>query len=566
MKNIFYFLLIFLVLFLIGQVLGSVFILGDGYGYYHVGKSMVENGSFVTKAAPDYFEYGGHGVSEFDNKFVTQYTVGNGILWLPFLSTAHFFDNGTIYNDYYKAFNGHSFADGFAIQIAAIFFLSISILLIYKTLRNLNFSNKISQLSTLFVTLSSFVLGYSLFNGSYSHVYEFFCISLLYYSLTKFGKIFEYKYLLFSGTAAGLLVLTRPVDLVLLIPICFYVLKFLKKKAWFYFFLPALFCSVLFLTYNYISYGSALETGYTALGDSGFSLSNFNILNLLFSDIRGWFVYSPIMIFGTLGLFLYARKNLQDWLLYILPVLFLLGIYNFWTNWWAGDSIGQRFFIVLAPVCAVGVAFILNKVKALKYLKYNAVAFFLLLTFHSFSLLVFYRFAPVTTLGKDNMVNRIILESERFSANDLYRYHYNLKKNSSSINNYGENLKSGLTGGRSILMIELGMTQPILKPEIKGSVLIFHIIPDPGKNQVITDINFEVNDGILVNKYTILGIDFSKSGSLEIDCKNNDCKSNDTELLKLDSGVEFDLKQSKIFQINPEKQIKVFLNSNVKLK
>lgn len=565
MKNVFYFLLIFLVLFLIGQVLGSVFIFGDGYGYYHVGKSIVENGSFVTETTPDYFEYSGHGVSEFDNKFVTQYTVGNGILWLPFLATAHFFDNGTIFNDYYKAFNGHSFADGFAIQIAAIFFLSISILLIYKTLRNLNFGNKISLLSTTFVTLSSFVLGYSLFNGSYSHVYEFFCISLVYYSLTKFGKIFEYRYLLFAGIAAGLLVLVRPADLVLLIPVCFYILKFLKKKAWIYFFVPTAFSAIIFFVYNYVSYGSPFETGYTALGDSGFSLSNLNIFNLLFSDIRGWFVYSPIMLFGVSGLFLYARKTLQGWLLYILPVLFLLGLYNFWTNWWAGDSIGQRFFIVLAPVCAIGIAFILNKIKLNKYLKYNAVMFFALLTFHSLALLLFYRFAPVTTLGKDNNNETVVLESERFSANDLYRYHYNLKKNSGSISAYAENLKSSLTGGRSLLMIELGMTQPILKPEVNNSDLVLHIIPDPTQNKVVTDINFQFISGDGIAKYTILGIDFSKSQILNIKCGGEKCNVENANLIELDSGTELELSQNKTFKLS-EGNVTVFVNSNIKLK
>ena len=44
--------------------------------------------------------------------------------------------------------------------------------------------------------------------------------------------------------------------------------------------------------------------------------------------------------------------------------------YSFWNNWWAGYSLGNRFFIVLYPVFAFGLANFINymRLKGLKWI------------------------------------------------------------------------------------------------------------------------------------------------------------------------------------------------------
>src|SRR5215207_6406005 len=95
---------IFLSLVTVSFIAGSPFIFSDGYGYYHVAKNLVEEGSFVSAEKPEYYYYSGHTTNTFADRYVTVYSSATSIFWWPFLTAAKPFNNGTIYTDYFKAY------------------------------------------------------------------------------------------------------------------------------------------------------------------------------------------------------------------------------------------------------------------------------------------------------------------------------------------------------------------------------------------------------------------------------------------------------------------------------
>lgn len=108
------------VLLFIGLVDGVPFALSDGYGYFHTAKELVTNSSFVSSLTPEYLSYSGHTISLFNDNYVTRYSPGNSIFWFLPLKFSSLFNNNTIYDNYYKAFNGHSFADGMIVLMTSI--------------------------------------------------------------------------------------------------------------------------------------------------------------------------------------------------------------------------------------------------------------------------------------------------------------------------------------------------------------------------------------------------------------------------------------------------------------
>lgn len=540
--------ILFLGLFLVLD--GTPFIFGDGYGYYHVGKSLVTEGIFVSQNEPAYFEYTGHAVILDNGKYITPYTAGPAVLWWPFLTIAKFFDQGTVYNDYYKAFNGHSFVDGLAILFAAVFYASIGLIMLFKLLQDLHFTKKAAYISITLVTISSFLMAYIFQEPSYSHVYEFFAVSGLLFSLVRFTKKFDRKFMIVTGAFAGLLVLIRPVDLALLVPVLIYLLMYQRKKSVLHFLLGSLPFAIIFFLYNLISYGSIFSIGYTAAGSSGFSLSTFNLLNLLFSSERGWFFWSPIMLVGLIGLLIYARRSWQARLIYIFPIILLFLVYSFWINWWAGDSEGQRFFLVLIPFVAIGLAYLLDWIRKLRGMNFENIRnrllrffcnfskskffkrfvglFLLVLAFYSFGIFLLYRITPTSKLDQlyPNLQQEFptVTAGERFTPYYILKYHKDLFLNSYTPPKYLTSLAEGYNGGRSLVLLSLGFTDPIVKLErISDSQFSINIVPNNKFKNSTIEVEIKVRGENFLKLYKLVNIKTDAASKISFNCESSGC-------------------------------------------
>jgi hypothetical protein len=95
---------------------------------------------------------------------------------------------------------------------------------------------------------------------------------------------------------------------------------------------------------------------YYSYNDEGFFFSQPSILKGLFSFRKGWFIYTPIMIFALFGFYALFKK--YRWIGLSISIAFVLFMYvTFsWWCWWYGGGFGARTMIDFYPYLALGLA------------------------------------------------------------------------------------------------------------------------------------------------------------------------------------------------------------------
>ena len=155
--------------------------------------------------------------------------------------------------------------------------------------------------------------GTFIFYHLYTHIYEIFCFSAIIYFLLKNEKQSKNKYLIFIGIFSSLLFLIRPIFIPIIL---FSIIYIIYKSGWRDSLIKLLLICIsaspfilIFFLYNYISYGDILSSGYSITRGETFNLSEFNGLKILFSQYRGWIIYSPIILISFTGLILLFKRN-----------------------------------------------------------------------------------------------------------------------------------------------------------------------------------------------------------------------------------------------------------------
>lgn len=539
---------------------GTPFYFGDAYGYYHTGKTLVNEGSFITSSQPPYYPYSAHGVYlREDGEYASAYPPGVSIMLYPFLKVASLFDKGTIYTDYYKAFNGHSLADGLASITASLFYTWLSILMLVRILEGKRIRRNISLILIAGAYISTYGLSYITEQPGYSHTYEVFAITLVLFIFERFRISKSKRDAICIGIASSLLISIRPMDLLLLLPLGLIIIRNWKAIA--YMILGALPVISLFLCYNYISYGGILNNGYQVFWGQTFEFGKFYLTDILFSDFRGLLVWSPAVILGLIGL---LRKN-DTWniLVYIIPPLLLLLLYSFWPYWYAGSSIGNRFFIVLIPYIAIGLSYVYRMKN--RYLN----TLIAILIVYSLVITILYRITPTTRLIDVNSdkaeyyLNEGIDNKELASPADIFIYHKELITRSNDLNEYITGLRSGFNGGRSLLLLSQGQTDPlIIAKSNDDDSFSLYIVPDPDKDNGKSDIDTYIEGSSYY--LNIQDVDLDKNYSIDISCENKICKTNDGSLMGYlsDKDVFFPVTDKISIAIGSERNIK-FINEKI---
>ena len=117
---------------------------------------------------------------------------------------------------------------------------------------------------------------------------------------------------------------------------------------------------------------------YYSYGEEGFYFNHPHIFDGFFSYRKGWFIYTPIMLFFVAGFF-FMRKRIPE-LFLPLSIFLLLNIYVVfsWWCWWYGGSFGARPMIDSYGFLALPFAALVEKViHQKKWQKIMAAAFLL---------------------------------------------------------------------------------------------------------------------------------------------------------------------------------------------
>lgn len=286
-----------------------------------------------------------------NGNWIMRYPIGLSVLFFPFYVLA---DVITPYTSYP--------ADGFSrpyqlcILFGSLVYALIGLFFVKKILCRF-FNDKVAAL-----TLVAIVLGTNFFfhvsvhgQGAMSHNFVFTLYAIIVYLTIKWHERFEWKYIVFMGVSTGLIALCRPTEIIsVLIPLFYGITNkqtFIEKiKILFNHKLQLILFSCLVIGIGFIQFGYwyALSGEFIinpyAAGNpgEGLELLQPHILKVLFSFRKGWFVYTPLMIFTILG-FWYMFKNNKP-LFTPVFIYFVINLYivSSWSCWWYGACFGVR--------------------------------------------------------------------------------------------------------------------------------------------------------------------------------------------------------------------------------
>nr|WP_321418855.1 glycosyltransferase family 39 protein [uncultured Methanomethylovorans sp.] len=248
-------------------------------------------------------------------------------------------------------------------KMSASIIVSLACIFIFLAVKRM-FNEKIAWVSTIVFGLATNTWSTSS-QGLWQHGMVELLLSIMIYLVLLIEEKENVKKTILLGLLSGLFIFNRPPDSVFLIPIIIYVL-FLKKKSRAYYCLSLLLFSLPFALYNMYMLGGFFggydrNVEFLTVGIS----TLINILGLLFSPNRGLFVYSPILILSSFGIYrvsVIENKNIRIFIsLLSLPLLLNFLTYaSFSTQWWGGYCYGPRFLTGMLPIIIIYQAIFLH--------------------------------------------------------------------------------------------------------------------------------------------------------------------------------------------------------------
>lgn len=291
--------------------------------------------------------------------YVMKYPLGQALQYLPWFTAAHLIAAPLGYP-----------ADGFsapyqtAIGWGSLLLALIGLWFLRKVL-NQYFSDNVTAATLICLVFGSNYLEYAGITGAMTHNWLFTLYSLLIYSTIQFYKKPGFAWAALIGILVGWATITRPTEIIAAIIPMFWGINAwgaLKNRfeLWIRHF-PKMAVSVIlaglmiFMQLAYWKYATGEWIVYS-YQDQTFTWFPPHIEDVLWSARAGWLVYSPMMIFAVLGIFM-LRKRLPA----VFPALFTycmvaLYITSAWDIWWYGGSLGQRAMVQAYPLWAFGLA------------------------------------------------------------------------------------------------------------------------------------------------------------------------------------------------------------------
>ena len=117
--------------------------------------------------------------------------------------------------------------------------------------------------------------------------------------------------------------------------------------------------------YNFVRFGNPWHTGYGPHETFTTPLLH-GLWGLLLSPGRSFFLYSPILILSLAGAAWMVKERRGGALLLVLSAALQILLYSTWWVWWGGWSWGPRFLVPLAPVAALLLLPVVDRVHAHK--------------------------------------------------------------------------------------------------------------------------------------------------------------------------------------------------------
>jgi hypothetical protein len=327
-----------------------------------------------------------------DGKYYIKTSMGPALCYAPFFFGGHLYANLFHYDT-----GGYSRPYHIALLLSALFFAFMGLFFLRKTLQNY-FNDEIIAIVLLLTVFASNLFYYITIEGSMSHCYSFALISaFIFYSIKwHTSSLPKYKTTVALGLLLGWIGLIRPTNLLIFLFFILYDVKNfheaairIKKLLGKYQHLLLIGFFVIIFWIPQMMYWKHV-TGqwfFFSYGDERFYFLKPHLAEGLFGFRKGWFVYTPIMLFAIAGL-LMSFKNLKPM---FFPVLIFLSVHLWvtlsWWCWWYGGSFGLRALVDIYALMAIPLAVFVNWFWQNKYMiKFPfAIIFLALVLLNSFN-------------------------------------------------------------------------------------------------------------------------------------------------------------------------------------
>jgi hypothetical protein len=297
-------------------------------------------------------------------KVVNQFFIGTALLMMPFYLIGTLFTQlNNIHNDGFTKYQILSICYGASFYLYFSFFFIGSILKEKYALKT----------QSILLTLLLFAFGtnffyYSIVEPGMSHVYSFFIFSLLLFYIHQYVKKRITFYILIWFILFGLLLLIRPTNILLTLPI---ILIFYNDVAFIWKceynrilkVLPLgliLLTSIICLQLGYYKMASG-HWFYYSYGSQRFYFLDPNFFNILFSYRKGLFIYMPLLFISILGIYYWNQfqpKTMYIWLVVFSIITYILSCWQYWSY---GGCYGNRAFIEFYILFIIPLAFLIDR-------------------------------------------------------------------------------------------------------------------------------------------------------------------------------------------------------------
>jgi len=289
--------------------------------------------------------------------WVMKYPMGQSLQFLPWFATAHILAEPLGYP-----------ADGFSLPYqAAISWGSLLVALLglwfFRKVLKVYFSDPVVSIVLICTVFGSNYLEYASITGAMTHNWLFSLYSILIFSTIQFYRRPSFGWAALIGLLVGWATITRPTEIIAaIIPVFWGINSWAALKGRFAVLTQnfskitlAALCAgaMIFLQLAYWKHAAGEWIVYS-YQDQTFTWFPPHIEDVLWSARAGWLVYSPMMLFAVIGIFM-LRKRLPE----VYPTVFFfsmiaLYITSAWDIWWYGGSLGQRAMVQAYPLWAFG--------------------------------------------------------------------------------------------------------------------------------------------------------------------------------------------------------------------
>lgn len=332
----------------------------DVFGYYmylplkfKYNDLAIQNYAVITDALTNYHasETFYQAVKWENGNWIMRYPIGISVLLSPFYFIADFITSFTSYPK-----DGFSRPYQLCMLYAALLYALLGLHYIKKILLYF-FEDKIAA-----ITLFAIVLGTNFFfhvsihgQGLMSHNFIFVLYAAILYYTIQWHQTFKLKYIIILGLVVGFNALCRPTEIIsVLIPLLYGItnintlknkITLLYKYAFQIILFGIIIVSIGFIQFGYwySMSGEFIINPYAAGNPGeGLELLQPHILKVLFSFRKGWFVYTPLMIFTVIGFWKMYKNNKVLFTPILIYFIINLYIVSCWSCWWYGACYGVR--------------------------------------------------------------------------------------------------------------------------------------------------------------------------------------------------------------------------------